>query len=334
MSHPLWQLMRRTDRVVHRVRQRELQEYGLSTETASTIFAIVRLGLQATTKAIAMQRFLERNSISEHLTRMQKQGLVEKVIDPDRKNRVRVILTPNGHEAFARSVIRRSMGNVMSALSSQEQRHMWLLLARLRSKALSDLEMEAGDVYPPSDPDLLLETVEGKAIADRGHALYQLIRLTVRIIYKARQRELEEYGISLEISSALSAIDRLGQHATPKMIAEQRFLERNTASDQLTRLERQGFVQKVRDLGRKNRVRVTLTEKGQEALSRAMIRRSITSVMSVLERGEQEELWFLLSKLRARALEQLEKEASLSYPPSDPERLPADMTAHVSPESP
>lgn len=329
-AHALWQILRRTDHALHRVRQRELEEHGISTEVASTIFTIVRLGPRATTKAIAMQRFLERNTMSETLTRMEKLGVIEKVADPDRKGRVRVILTPRGHEAFAKSVIRLSTKETLSALDHREQKELWLLLARLRDAALDYLGMEAVDVYPPSDPEQLLETVEGRAVADRSHALYQLIRLTERVIYRARQHELGEYGITTEAASALFAIAGLGPQATPKLIAAQRCLERNTASDHLTRLEKRGFVEKVRDLSRKNRIRVVLTAKGQEALARSSIRLSIRNIMSVLDSEDQAELWRLLSMLRAKALEELEMQHIDVYPPSDPEQLSTDTATSSS----
>ena len=207
---------------------------------------------------------------------------------------------------------------------------MWRLLVRLRSRALDYGDLEAADLYPPSDPDELLATVEGKAFADKGHALYQLLRLTERVIYRARQRELKGYGISTEISSMLSAIVRLGSMATPKLIAEQRLVQRNATSDHLTRLEIKGLVRKVRDLGRKNRVRVVLTSKGEAALRDSAVRRSTNDIMQVLTREEQKTLWMLLSKLRAEALKALGRSGGTLYPPSNPEEMTTELEAFAS----
>lgn len=66
-----------------------------------------------------------------------------------------------------------------------------------------------------------------------------------------------------------------------------------------------GFERKVKDLDRKNMVRIELTEKGLELYRKSSRRESIKSIVSILSSDEQTELRFLLSKLHDKALKHL-----------------------------
>jgi len=152
MEHALWQMLRRTDRVIYKARQRELDRYGISTEAAAVLFTVQRLGRRAIPALIARQLFLERPSVSELLDRMEKDGLLQRVKDLERKNYVRIVLTAQGFEAYRKSARRRSTRRIMSVLSRDEQELMWAMLARVRTTALTELGIKTADIYPPSDP--------------------------------------------------------------------------------------------------------------------------------------------------------------------------------------
>jgi DNA-binding MarR family transcriptional regulator len=156
---------------------------------------------------------------------------------------------------------------------------------------------------------------------DRAHALFQLLRRTDRVIHKARQRELDRYDISAEVAAVLFTVLRLGRSATPANIARQLFLERHSVSEQLIRMEKDALIQRVKDLERKNYVRVVLTEKGYDQYRKSARRRSTRSIMAVLTPAEQEQLWLLLSRVREKALKHLGVRGVETYPPSSPERL-------------
>jgi DNA-binding MarR family transcriptional regulator len=143
-------MMRRTDRVIYKARQKELDKYGISAEVAAALFAILRLGRKATPAEIARQLFLERHSISEQLMRMEKDGLIRKAKDLDRKNSIRVEVTDKGYEAYLQSAKRRSTKKIMSQLTDEEQEQLWALLARLRDAALLQLRTRILSLYPPS----------------------------------------------------------------------------------------------------------------------------------------------------------------------------------------
>ncbi len=148
-----------------------------------------------------------------------------------------------------------------------------------------------------------------------------MLTSTNHLIYRARQKELNRYGISMHGSGVLDAVFRFGKEATIKVLSQQAFRERNSMSEHLSRMEKEGIIIKVKDMKRKNQVRVEMTEKGYELFQKAAERISIKDIMSILTREEQRELWSLLSKLRERTMKSLGMENIEPYPPSDPDKL-------------
>jgi len=64
-------------------------------------------------------------------------------------------------------------------------------------------------------------------------------------------------------------------------------------------------VTRTKDLDRKNQVRITITEKGNEAFYMATKREAIHHIFSILNLEEREQLISSLAKLSDRALEEL-----------------------------
>lgn len=152
------------------------------------------------------------------------------------------------------------------------------------------------------------ETMEKSILDDFDYELWRLLFTTRRTILKAFQKELNQYGISARHAGILLAVQAIGDKATPVQIARWLFRERSSVCEILDRMEKQGLVRKVRDLGRKNLVRVSLTEKGREASYYASKRESIHRVMCVLSEEERQQLRYYLQMLRDKGLEEIAKE--------------------------
>jgi DNA-binding MarR family transcriptional regulator len=147
--------------------------------------------------------------------------------------------------------------------------------------------------------------IVSKVSTDRNFDLWQLLWATFHLIGKVRSRELTKDGISARSAGVLLISLKLGKGATPAALHREFFVERHTISEQLTRMERDGLIKKVKDLDRKNSIRVEVTDLGFEVYRKSTKRKSIKSIMSVLNQEEQHELQFLLSKLRDKAIEHL-----------------------------
>jgi len=153
ISFPLWQLLNRTSHIMLKARQKELDQYDISIRSSAILEIIARLGKKTTPTAISRQTFVERHSISEQLARMEKEGLIVKVRDLERKNLVRVAATKKGQEVFKKTTERKSIKYITSALTLEEQKQLWTLLAKLRGKTMKTLGIEDWEYFPPSAPD-------------------------------------------------------------------------------------------------------------------------------------------------------------------------------------
>ncbi|MBI2850541.1 MAG: MarR family transcriptional regulator [Chloroflexi bacterium] len=164
-----------------------------------------------------------------------------------------------------------------------------------------------------------------KRPVDSSFKLWELFNHSFRATAKVRQKELDRYGVTLTQSAVLRVALRLGKKATPTEISRQLFLETNSVSEQLRRMETYGLIRKVKDLDRKNLVRIEVTQQGYELYRKSRQRKYIDSVMSVLTEEEKTELWAMLVKLRAQAVKKLGMSGLNLYPPSDyTDLFPAD----------
>ena len=318
----LWMMIRRTVRLIGKARQRELIKCGISDDASAVLLTVWTLGRQAIPAMISRYLFLERHSVSQLLTRMEKDGLVQRVKDLERRNYVRVELTKKGLDAFHRSSKQRSTRPIMTVLTDKEQEALWSVLARLRDRAIKRLGMKDPVFFPPSTrQDIAVNASDlshGETmLIDAPVALWILLRRTSHLMAKARQRELAKYGISVDASAALFTIMLLGRQAIPATISRNLYLERHSVSQLLTRMEKDNVVRRVKDLERKNYVRVELTDKGLEAYRKASKNRSTKQIISILSDEEQQQMWISLARLRDRALRRLDIRKPVLFPPSD-----------------
>jgi DNA-binding MarR family transcriptional regulator len=150
------------------------------------------------------------------------------------------------------------------------------------------------EVKPPFDEHLVT--------LDEAFGLYLLLLRTKDVIHKAREDELWRGNISSSAEAGvLFLVEDLGQRATPAEISRHLFRRSHGISMLVGRMEKRGLVRKVKDLHRKNLVRVELTEKGQQACKYAAKLESIHRIMSSLSRKEHRQLSSLLQKLCEKA---------------------------------
>ena len=165
----LWLLLMRTARVIGRARERELLGGTVSAQGFAILLTILRQGPRATPASISRETILEPNTISQQLTRMERDGLVNRVKDLERKNLVRIEVTEKGYQGFVRATGRPITKTIMSVLSKEEHQTLWSILAKLRSKALSELGAKRTAVYPAAGAP----RIDGKARASTGQNAFR-----------------------------------------------------------------------------------------------------------------------------------------------------------------
>ncbi len=149
---------------------------------------------------------------------------------------------------------------------------------------------------------------------DQDYSLWVLLHQARDVMFKAREKELRQYGISARKAAVLFIIQAIGDEATPAEIARWLLREPHSVSNILSRMEKEGLVSKTNDLPRKNLMRVTLTEKGRQAFHQSLKRESIREIMSSFSEDERQQLESYLEKLRDQALKHLISDVKPPFP--------------------
>ena len=148
----LYLLLYRTREAVRAIRSQELKKCGLTTQMAAVLHNALSLGQKATVAELARRMFRASHTITGLLNRMENHGLIKRVKDTNKKNRVIVVLTCKGLEAYAKSVTARTrIHNMISALSEKDRHALHNGLAALWVKALDELDIQLYDVVDSYD---------------------------------------------------------------------------------------------------------------------------------------------------------------------------------------
>jgi DNA-binding MarR family transcriptional regulator len=149
---------------------------------------------------------------------------------------------------------------------------------------------------------------------------------------KARRKETSELDIEEQQAAALVVMRSIGHRATPAEIARWLVKEPHSVSTLIKRMEKNGLVKKVRDLEKKNLVRVAMTQKGEQKYDLVVRRKSIYEIMSVLSNEEYHVLRGAMDKLWRKALEEMGANVFKPPIPSNglDDGIPEEDTATVS----
>jgi DNA-binding MarR family transcriptional regulator len=140
---------------------------------------------------------------------------------------------------------------------------------------------------------------------DEDQDLWLLLTHTRYAVFRAREKELQRYGVSPEQVSLLFTVQALGNKATPAALSRHILRQPHTVSALVDRMARRGLVKKVKDLDRRNLVRVVLTEKGQKTYELSTKRGPIHRIMSELSTREKREFKDFLVRLLAKARKEI-----------------------------
>ena len=150
---------------------------------------------------------------------------------------------------------------------------------------------------------------------DQDYNLWWLMLLTRRTMYKARSRELYQYGITPEEAAVLFVTKAVGRKTTPAEISRWLLREPHSVSYLLRRMEKEGLIKMVKDLDRKNLIRVALTQKGHNAYRHSTSREVMHSILAPLSEEERQQLRSYLHKLLNEALKKIGIERKIPFPP-------------------
>jgi MarR family transcriptional regulator, organic hydroperoxide resistance regulator len=140
---------------------------------------------------------------------------------------------------------------------------------------------------------------------DEDQDLWVLFTRARYAVFRARERELQRYGITPEQAQLLFVAQAIESEATPAKISRLILRQPHTVSAIVDRMEKKGLVKKVKDLDRKNMIRVVLTDKGQKAYEMTSKRGPIHRIMHTLNDKERGQFRSYLERLMGKAREEL-----------------------------
>src|ERR1039458_1346893 len=100
---------------------------------------------------------------------------------------------------------------------------------------------------------------------DGDYDFWLLLSRARYAFYRARELELSRYGLTPEQVLILFVVHSSEDKNTPAALARKTLLQPHTVSSMVNRLEKKGLLKKARDVDHKTQIRVSITEKGEEA---------------------------------------------------------------------
>ena len=135
---------------------------------------------------------------------------------------------------------------------------------------------------------------------DSSLSLYLLIRKTSDLAFVSRSGELRKHSVTPMQAAVLNIIHNIGRKATPAEISRHLIRQPHSVSSLIDRMAADGLVRRVKDLDRKNLVRVKMTQKGKTVYSHLSERRSIHDMMVDLSEDERRQMIQSLLKIQTR----------------------------------
>ena len=146
-SYALWLLLIQTTKAIHIARQEELDRIGISVSDAGVLYYVAKLGMKATPAEISRCLSKLPHGVSTIVSKLEQNGLVQKVNDLSRKNMVRVVLTEKGAKVQQKAKQREAIHEIAASLSEEESEQLTGLLQKLRNAALERIKLRKKLVY-------------------------------------------------------------------------------------------------------------------------------------------------------------------------------------------
>ena len=149
-EYDLWILISRVYHMIAKLRNVEMNKHGILPVQAYMLFIIRAMGNATTPAELSRFAYQQRNSVSDILKRMEKQGLITKEKNPDGNRRVLVKMTEKGQKVLQLSEQREHLHNIISVLSEEKRRQLESLLEMLKDSAIEEFTSYRKTVLPPS----------------------------------------------------------------------------------------------------------------------------------------------------------------------------------------
>jgi DNA-binding MarR family transcriptional regulator len=151
---------------------------------------------------------------------------------------------------------------------------------------------------------------------DKDHDLFQLFGRCYYLTKRARERELQRYHLTPEQVQVLFFVRIMKDRATPAEISRVVLRKPHTVSSLVDRMVKRGLLIKREHAKYRNRLRLQITEKGEEYYQLSAKRGPIRRILSTLDEEDRKVFRQLLEKISEKAADELGL-TRVDLPPSD-----------------
>ena len=151
-------------------------------------------------------------------------------------------------------------------------------------------------------------------IDDRDYRLWILLRHTFDMVFRARNKELEEFDITSRQAYLLHGIKVYGDSATIANLSKWMSRRPHTVGNMLITMEKEQLIEKTKLRSNKQSAICSLTEKGEQAFIKSTELESIHEVMSIFSEDDLQTMEKILRKLKDKAESQLIDDFSSTFP--------------------
>ena len=141
--------------------------------------------------------------------------------------------------------------------------------------------------------------------ADKDYTLLTSLLQVADLFVKIRERELLPQNLSATAAEILFLVEAMGKDVTPAKISRMLLREPHSVSGILMRMEKNGLLKRTKNMERKNLIRITLTARGEKALSQAMKQTGTAHVLSKLTDDQRSKLKRTLNVLKEAGIAEL-----------------------------
>jgi DNA-binding MarR family transcriptional regulator len=310
-DYSTWMLFNLARNSVYRLRELELAQFGLTVEQSIILYLLINRGGSATARTIEYLTLRQHHSISTLINRMVKLRLVTRKKSLESK-KSEILITRHGKDLY-KKVPFHSMEMLFSSLKEKDRERLRGYLVILLAKARDLLGLS---FVPPFLQNVDLENNGKKKIEEYAEVvnptdfeLWIVFNRTRNSMYRLRELELDQLGLTVEQSAILYLLTRQGGSASAKTIEYLTLRQHHSISTLVNRMIKMDLVTRKKSPDSK-RFDILITTHGEELHVQAPIH-SIEMVFSSLKAKDRERLHGYLTVLLEKARDLL----GLSYVP-------------------
>jgi DNA-binding MarR family transcriptional regulator len=296
-EYSTWMLFNLARNSVYRLRELELARYGLTVEQSTILYLLISRGGSATAKTIELMTLRQHHSISTLVNRMIKMQLVTRKKSEDNK-KFEIFVTQHGEDLYKKTPI-TSLEMLFSFFKVRDRERLYAYLNSLLEKARDLLGLS---FVPPFLQNVDIENMgnkkENDSAKDKNPAdfeLWMIFNRTRNSIYRLRELELAQFGITVEQSAILYLLYSRGGSATAKTIEEMTRRQHHSISTLINRMIKLHLVKRKKSQDG-NKFEILITKHGEDLYKKAPSH-SIEMVFSALKDKDIERLYVYLNTL-------------------------------------